>query len=57
MLRHGYAANWKGAFDRYLDTPEFQAIEKGTKPSAQTCVERIKKPAEKSPWPIPIKSC
>ena len=43
MLRRGYAANWKEAFDRYLDTPEFQAIEKGTKPSAQTCVERIKK--------------
>lgn len=42
MLRHGFAANWKEAFDRYLDTPEFQQVEKGTKPSAQECVERIK---------------
>lgn len=42
MLRHGMVATRKEAFDRYLDTPEFQAIEKGTKPSAQTCVEKIK---------------
>lgn len=42
MLRHGMAANWKEVFDRYLDTPEFQEIERGTKPSAQKCVERIK---------------
>lgn len=42
MLRHGYVATRKEAFDLYLDTPEFQEIEKGTKPSAQTCIERIK---------------
>ena len=42
MLRHGYVATRREAFDRYLDTPEFQRIEKGTKPSAQECVERIK---------------
>jgi len=42
MLRHGYVTTRKEAFDRYLDTPEFQEIEKGTKPSAQECVERIK---------------
>jgi len=42
MLRRGYVATRKEAFDRYLDTPEFQEIEKGTKPSAQECVERIK---------------
>jgi len=42
MLRHGYVTTRKEAFDRYLDTPEFQEIEKGTKPSAQQCVERIK---------------
>lgn len=42
MLRHGIASTWKEVFDRYLDTPEFQEIEKGTKPSAQECVERIK---------------
>lgn len=42
MVRHGYVATRKEAFDRYLDTPEFQAIEKGTKPSAEECVRRIK---------------
>ena len=42
MLRHGYVATRKEAFDRYLDTPEFQKIEKGTKPSAEECVTRIK---------------
>jgi len=42
MLRHGYVATRKEAFDRYLDTPEFQEIEKGTKPTAQTCIEKIK---------------
>ena len=42
MLRLGYVSTRKEAFDRYLDTPEFQAFEKGTKPSAQECVERIK---------------
>ena len=42
MLRHGYVATRKEAFDLYLDTPEFAEIEKGNKPSAQTCVEKIK---------------
>ena len=42
MLRHGMVATRREAFDRYLDTPEFQVIEKGTKPSARTCIERLK---------------
>lgn len=42
MLRRGYVKTRKEAFDRYLDTPEFQAMEKGHKPSAQKCVEMIK---------------
>ena len=42
MLKHGMVATRKEAFDRYLDTAEFQEIEKGTKPSAQECVERLK---------------
>lgn len=42
MLRHGYAKTRKEAFDRYLDTPAFQEIERGTKPSAETCVRSIK---------------
>ncbi len=42
MLRHGMVATRKEAFDKYLDTPDFQEMEKGMKPSAQECVERIK---------------
>ena len=42
MLNHGMVATRKEAFDRYLDTPEFQEIEKGTKPSAEECVKRLK---------------
>ena len=42
MLKRGMVATRKEAFDRYLDTPEFQEIEKGTKPSAQECVMRLK---------------
>lgn len=42
MLRHGMVTTRKEAFDRYLDTPEFQEIEKGTKPSARECVELLK---------------
>ena len=42
MLRLGYVSTRKEAFDRYLDTSEFQVFEKGTKPSAQECIERIK---------------
>lgn len=42
MLKHGMVATRREAFDHYLDTPDFQAIEKGTKPTAQTCVERLK---------------
>lgn len=42
MLQHGYVASRREAFDRYLDTPEFSEMEKGRKPSARTCVERIK---------------
>lgn len=42
MLRHGMVTTRKEAFDLYLDTPEFQKIEKGTKPRAQECVEWIK---------------
>lgn len=42
MLRHGYVSTRKEAFDCYLDTPEFCEMEKGTKPSAEECVTRIK---------------
>lgn len=42
MLKHGMVSTRKEAFDRYLDTPEFQEIEKGRKPPARACVERLK---------------
>ena len=41
MLRHGYVSTRREAFDCYLDTPEYHEIDKGRKPSAQTCVEKI----------------
>ncbi len=41
MLRRGYVQSTREAFDRYLDTDEYQRIER-EKPSAQACVETIK---------------
>jgi hypothetical protein len=41
MVRHGYVANNREAFDRYLDTEEFQRIER-FKADARTCVETIR---------------
>ena len=35
MLRHGYVASRREAFDRYLDTPEFQEIEKAQCPDVR----------------------
>ena len=42
MLRHGMVSTRREAFDLYLDTPEFQEMEKGAKPSARKCVEAVK---------------
>ena len=41
MVRRGYVQTTREAFDRYLDTDEYQRIER-QKPEAQTCVEAIK---------------
>jgi len=41
MLRRGYVRSTREAFDRYLDTDEYQRIER-EKPDAQTCVKAIK---------------
>lgn len=41
MVRRGYVATTREAFDRYLDTAEYQRIER-QKPDARTCVETIK---------------
>ena len=41
MVRRGYVATTREAFDRYLDTDEYQRIER-FKADARTCVEAIK---------------
>lgn len=42
MVKHGYAANNREAFDRWLDTDEFHELVERVKPSARECVETIK---------------
>lgn len=42
MVRRGYAASNREAFDRYLDTEEFRRRVKRFKADARTCVEAIK---------------
>ena len=42
MVRRGYAATNREAFDRYLDTEEFRQTVKRFKADARTCVEAIK---------------
>lgn len=41
MVRRGYVASTREAFDRYLDTEEYRQV-KRFKPDARTCVEAIK---------------
>ena len=57
MLRRGYVATRREAFDRYLDTPEFQQIEKGTKPAPGSVWNASRPPEGRFPWPIPIRLC
>ena len=40
MVQHGYVADTREAFDRYLDTDEYQKIER-FKADAPTCIEAI----------------
>ncbi len=47
MMRRGYVRSIREAFDRYLDTDEYQRIER-EKPDAQTCVKVIKEAGGKS---------
>ena len=42
MVRRGYVADNREAFDRWLDTNEFHERVERTKPSARECVETIK---------------
>lgn len=41
MVKHGFVGDRKEAFDRYLDTPEFQKWDQ-RKPSAEECIKTIK---------------
>jgi len=41
MVRRGYVQSMREAFDRYLDTDEYQRIER-KKSDAQACVKGIK---------------
>lgn len=47
MIAHGYVATVEEAFTRYLDTPEFQRIER-PKPTAETCLATIRAAGGKS---------
>lgn len=42
LVRHGYAADNREAFDRYLDTEEFRQRVKRFKADARACVEAVK---------------
>lgn len=42
LVRHGYVSSSREAFDRYLDTKEFQRRVERPKPPAQVCVETIR---------------
>ena len=42
LVRRGYAATNREAFDRYLDTEEFRQRVKRFKADAKTCVETVK---------------
>lgn len=42
LVRHGYVSSNREAFDRYLDTEEFQRRVERPKPLAQVCVEIIR---------------
>ena len=41
LVRRGYTATTKEAFERYLDTAEYQRIERA-KPDVRTCIETIR---------------
>lgn len=42
MVRRGYVANYREAFDRYLDTEEYHEKVERDKPSALECIRAIK---------------
>jgi len=42
LVRHGFVASNREAFDRYLDTEEFHRLVERPKPSVKTCIETIR---------------
>ena len=52
MVRHGYVQSNREAFDRYLDTREYQRIER-QKPSACACIETIRSAGGKAAFAHP----
>ena len=52
MVRHGYVASNREAFDRYLDTDEYQKIER-FKADARTCIDTIHADGGKVSWAHP----
>ena len=52
MVRRGYVATTREAFDRYLDTEEYQKIER-FKADAKTCIETIHADGGKVSWAHP----
>lgn len=49
MVRHGYVKTSREAFDRYLDTEEYNNRVKRGKPPAQVCIETIRAVGG---WPV-----
>lgn len=55
LLKHGYVTNYRDSFNLYLDTPEFQAFDKG-KPSAEKCIQNIKVSGGIASWAHPYQT-
>lgn len=55
MVRRGYVQSNREAFDLYLDTDEYQRIER-QKPDARTCVEAIKSAGGKASFAHPYQT-
>ena len=53
LVQQGYVSCMREAFDRYLDTAEYQKIER-FKASAEECIQAIHADGEKPYWRIHI---
>lgn len=55
LVKRGYVATNREAFDRYLDTEEFQQRVKRFKADAEPAWRLSKAPGARSPWPTPTR--